>query len=80
MPFMHAEDRALQRRCVDGFATLRDHAPADLREYFETSLDYARRHEAIVARFGRFPHRNVVLGRTSTGEEIEFLKQPGSSF
>lgn len=80
MPFMHAEDLALQRRCVDGFAALRDRAPADLREYFETSLDYARRHEAIIARFGRFPHRNLVLGRTSTGEEVEFLKQPGSSF
>ena len=43
-------------------------------------VDYARRHHAVVARFGRFPHRNPILGRASTAEEIEFLKQPGSSF
>ena len=46
----------------------------------ETALDYAIQHRDIVARFGRFPHRNVLLGRTSSGEEVEFLKQPGSSF
>ena len=44
------------------------------------TLDYAVRHREIVARFGRFPHRNEVLGRASTTEEIEFLKQPGSRF
>jgi len=43
-------------------------------------MEYARRHHEIIARFGRFPHRNAVLGRESTPEEIEFLKQPGSSF
>ncbi|PLX35434.1 MAG: DUF924 domain-containing protein, partial [Hyphomicrobiales bacterium] len=46
----------------------------------ENNLDYARRHQQIIARFGRFPHRNAVLGRASTPEELEFLKQPGSSF
>ena len=43
-------------------------------------LDYARRHHAIVQRFGRFPHRNAILGRQSTAEEIAFLREPGSSF
>jgi uncharacterized protein (DUF924 family) len=43
-------------------------------------LDYAHRHHAIVARFGRFPHRNEVLGRQSTAEELAFLAQPGSRF
>ena len=44
------------------------------------NLEYERRHKAIIDRFGRYPHRNAVLGRTSTAEEIEFLKTPGSSF
>ena len=43
-------------------------------------LDYAERHRVIVERFGRFPHRNAVLGRDSTPEELEFLQQPNSSF
>jgi uncharacterized protein (DUF924 family) len=81
MPFMHAENLELQRRCVEGFAALRDAASdAELRAYFTSSLDFARQHEAIIARFGRFPHRNPILGRASTDEEIEFSKQPGSSF
>ena len=46
----------------------------------EGYLDYARRHAEVIERFGRFPHRNAVLGRMSTPEEIEFLKQPGSGF
>ncbi|MNC60968.1 hypothetical protein D3C75_1108830 [compost metagenome] len=50
------------------------------RETFEGFADFARRHQVIVQRFGRFPHRNAVLGRTSTPEEAEFLRQPGSGF
>ena len=53
---------------------------AQWREDYDSFLDYARRHCAIVERFGRFPHRNAILGRASTPEEIEFLRQPGSSF
>lgn len=64
LPFMHAEDRAMQARSVELCAALGD---ADV-------LGYARRHRAVVDRFGRFPHRNAVLGRPSTPEEIEFLK------
>jgi uncharacterized protein (DUF924 family) len=70
LPFEHAEDVAAQRESVRLFETLA------LGDY----ADYARRHAVIVERFGRFPHRNAVLGRKSTAEEIEFLKQPGSSF
>lgn len=75
MPLMHAEDRKRQERCVVLFEALADVAPQ-----FAAALKYARAHRDIVARFGRFPHRNELLGRTSTAEEIEFLKQPGSSF
>jgi uncharacterized protein (DUF924 family) len=81
MPFMHAEDGALQQRAIDGFEKLRDSATdAPLRKNFESSVGYGARHKAIIDRFGRFPHRNAILGRASTSEETEFLKQPGSSF
>ena len=80
MPLMHSEDRALQDRCVALFAAFRDELAGDERKRAAGSLDYAERHRAIVQRFGRFPHRNALLGRTSTGEEVEFLTQPGSSF
>jgi uncharacterized protein (DUF924 family) len=68
MPLMHSEDRALQRRSLEKFRELGQ------------GLEYAEHHAEIVFRFGRFPHRNAVLGRDSTPEEVEFLKQPGSSF
>ena len=74
LPFVHAEDLAVQRRCIELFESLRgDPDSAD-------SIDYARRHCEIIARFGRFPHRNAVLERISTPKEIEFLQQPGSGF
>ena len=74
LPFEHAEDLALQRRCLDLFEALRSDPDS------AGSIDYARRHFDIIARFGRFPHRNAILGRISTADEIEFLKQPGSGF
>jgi uncharacterized protein (DUF924 family) len=64
-------------RCFDGLART---VPEARRKEYESFLDYAQRHLAIIRRFHRFPHRNQVLGRASTKEEIEFLKQPGSSF
>ncbi len=73
VPFMHSEKREHQQRSVTLFQQL-----AEQREYFDTS--YAVRHKDVIDRFGRFPHRNNVLGRASTSEELEFLKQPGSSF
>ncbi|MGE5539440.1 MAG: DUF924 family protein [Gemmatimonas sp.] len=70
LPFEHSESLADQDRSVALFAELGD----------AETLDYARRHREIIARFGRFPHRNAVLGRASTAEEVAFLKEPGSSF
>jgi uncharacterized protein (DUF924 family) len=70
LPFQHAEDRAIQDEAVRLVEALGN----------EENANYARRHRDIIHRFGRFPHRNAQLGRTSTEEEIEFLKQPGSSF
>jgi len=75
LPFEHAEDLAAQNASLRLFAQLESEAP----EVGELSV-WARRHHEIIARFGRFPHRNAALGRASTPEEIEFLKQPGSGF
>lgn len=75
LPFEHAEDLAAQDEAVQLFTALATQAPA-----LADMLDYAHRHREVIARFGRFPHRNEVLQRVSTTEEIEFLKQPGSRF
>ncbi|WP_419903765.1 DUF924 family protein [Kiloniella sp.] len=71
LPFEHSEELSHQEKSLELY-----------RELGEKSdwYVYAEKHEVIVRRFGRFPHRNEVLGRESTPEEIEFLKQPGSSF
>jgi uncharacterized protein (DUF924 family) len=71
MPFMHSEDLGRQRRSVELFRALGGEGDA---------TGYAVRHMEIIERFGRFPHRNEVLGRRTTPEEAEFLTQPGSSF
>lgn len=75
LPFEHAEDLAMQARAVELFQLLSQAQPG-----FDGMLDYAERHQEVIARFGRFPHRNVILGRASTPQELEFLRQPGSSF
>lgn len=80
MPLMHSEDLAMQERCVALFTAFRDEAIGDAREPLSGALGFAIRHRDIVARFGRFPHRNAILGRASTPEEEQFLAQPGSSF
>jgi uncharacterized protein (DUF924 family) len=80
MPLMHSEDPAAQDRCVALFAGWREQAPEEDRARLAGMLKYAEQHRDIVHRFGRFPHRNAVLGRASTPEEIEFGKQPESSF
>ena len=80
LPLEHAEDMALQRQSVALFEALCAEVPPSQRERFEEFLDYARRHRDVIARFGRFPHRNAVLGRTSTPEEMIHLAQPGSGF
>lgn len=70
MPLMHSESAAIHRAAVELFA-----APG-----LENNLDFELRHQAIIDRFGRYPHRNAVLGRPSTAEELAFLNEPGSSF
>lgn len=80
LPLEHAESIEMQQRSVSRYAQLALEAAADERALFDDFLDYARKHLDVVARFGRFPHRNEILGRPSTPEEVEFLKQPGSRF
>ena len=74
LPFEHSENLAAQRQCVELCEQMDD--DLDTRE----AIDYAYRHLRVIERFGRFPHRNQILGRETTPEEAEFLKQPGSSF
>jgi uncharacterized protein (DUF924 family) len=70
MPFMHSESKDIHENAVTLFAD-----PG-----LESNLDFELKHKAIIDRFGRYPHRNEILSRPSSKEEIEFLKQPGSSF
>ena len=80
VPLEHAENMDLQQISVEQFGVLRAEAPREQRERFAEFFDYARRHREVIARFGRFPHRNAVLGRTSTPEEMVYLAQPGAGF
>jgi uncharacterized protein (DUF924 family) len=80
LPLEHAEDIELQRLCVRCFDGLARTVAPEWRKEYESYLDYAQRHRDIIDRFGRFPHRNAVLGRESTAAEKKFLKEPGSSF
>ncbi|MDX2086715.1 MAG: DUF924 family protein [Kofleriaceae bacterium] len=85
LPFEHSEDRSTQSEGVAAFTALLGEAKEmrigdDVVGMLAGALDYAKRHREIIERFGRFPHRNAILGRASTAEELEFLKQPGSSF
>ena len=70
MPMMHSENINVQDTAL----------PLFKKYASEKDYEYAEKHRDIIARFGRFPHRNVILGRKSSNEELEFLKQPGSSF
>ena len=70
MPYMHSEAAPIHEQALALFA----------QPGMENNLDFERRHKAIIDRFGRYPHRNAVLGRTSTPEELAFLSGPGSSF
>ena len=80
LPLEHAESIAMQDLSVEQYQQLVDEAPESERALFANFLDYAHKHREVVLRFGRFPHRNAILGRSSSAEEIEFLKQPGSRF
>ncbi|QBX39374.1 DUF924 domain-containing protein [Pseudomonas fluorescens] len=78
--FEHCENLAMQNEAVSRFIDLLAEQPESERAVFADNLDYAERHRKVIARFGRFPHRNAVLGRESTAEELAFLKEPGSRF
>ena len=80
LPLEHSEDLEDQDRCVELFRELAESIPEDERPTFLNFVDYAQKHREVIARFGRFPHRNRILGRESTPEEETFLEQPGSSF
>jgi uncharacterized protein (DUF924 family) len=74
MPFEHAEDLGAQEQSIALFSRLAEETG------IESPLEWAEKHAAVVRRFGRYPHRNAILGRASTPEEITFLALPGSSF
>lgn len=80
LPLEHSESADDQAWCVDLMRGLAREAPNDHKAVFEDFVGYAEAHQEVVDRFGRFPHRNAILGRESSGKEIEFLEQPGSSF
>jgi len=80
MPLQHAELRDAQEESVAAYRRLLDEAPEDLKAMFASALESAELHRSIVARFGRFPHRNRVLGRPSTADEEAFLGQAGRTF
>lgn len=70
LPYMHSESALIHEVALKLYTALGE----------QTNLDFERKHKAIIDRFGRYPHRNTILGRESTDEEVEFLQQPGSSF
>jgi uncharacterized protein (DUF924 family) len=80
LPLEHAEDLALQERCVEQYTRLKERASATTLHCFEHFADYAVSHSDIIREFGRFPHRNGPLGRASTREERAFLEGGGSTF
>lgn len=70
MPYMHSESATIHEQAMVLFD----------QPGLETEFDFEHRHREIIQRFGRYPHRNAALGRTSTSEEVDFLSQPGSAF
>ena len=80
MPLQHSESASDQKRSVAAFERLAEEAAPAFRGALCGAARYARRHAAVVRRFGRFPHRNAALGRATTTAEKAFLKQPGSRF
>ncbi|NJO12893.1 MAG: DUF924 domain-containing protein, partial [Gammaproteobacteria bacterium] len=80
MPLEHAEDAAIQEQSVTAFRELAAQASGDLGRFLTDVVPYAEQHRDIIARFGRFPHRNVALGRESTAAELEYLGKDAPSF
>lgn len=80
MPLMHAEDRDLARRCLTQFERIAERRAELAVEDYPDFMPSAKTHADIVLRFGRYPHRNEIVGRESTAEEVEFLADGGPSF
>jgi uncharacterized protein (DUF924 family) len=80
LPLEHAEDLDVQDQCIEESRFLLESAPPELREDGERFLVYAEKHRDLINRFGRFPHRNLVLARAPTPEETVFLKEGGATF
>lgn len=80
LPLEHAESLTLQLRAVQLYEKLLVDVPTEQQSAFSGFVNFAVRHRDVIARFGRFPHRNAILGRASTEEEVAFLKTAGSSF
>jgi uncharacterized protein (DUF924 family) len=80
MPLQHAESIEVQDESVAAFRRLLSESTEELRRTFESSLDFAEQHREIIQRFGRFPHRNAVLGRTSTPAETAYLATGAATF
>ena len=80
LPLHHAEDSVLQDRCVEEFRRLLAETPPAFAEIIGAFSDYARGHQDVVRRFGRFPHRNEILGRESTADERAYLLAGAPSY
>lgn len=80
LPLEHTEDLHVQTQSVSMFRKLLGRASTQLTDRFESFLVYAQRHHAVIEQFGRFPHRNAVLGRRSTSAEIDYMESGGETF
>jgi uncharacterized protein (DUF924 family) len=80
MPLQHTEATEVQDESVSAFRRLVGESPPELRSTFEGALEWAERHRGLIRQFGRFPHRNAILGRESTPEEAAYLKKNGETF
>jgi uncharacterized protein (DUF924 family) len=80
MPLQHTEATEVQDESVSAFRRLVAESPAELRSTFEGALEWAENHRSLIRQFGRFPHRNAILGRESTPEEAAYLTKRGETF
>jgi uncharacterized protein (DUF924 family) len=80
LPLEHSEDTGDQARAIEMFTALHRDARDDFRKLTESTLEYAYSHQSVIEQFGRFPHRNAVLARTSTPAELAYIATPGSGF
>jgi uncharacterized protein (DUF924 family) len=80
MPLQHTEATEVQDESVSAFKRLVAECPAELRSTFQGALEWAEHHRSLIRQFGRFPHRNAILGRGSTPDEVAYLKKNGETF